>query len=97
MELVEAEKRRLPEDVNVFVKELGASSVDLGLRFWVPTDQYWPVRWQLLEDIKIRFDAEKISMKGKPSGFLFIFLGKGREKKFPPCMALPVITCYVLT
>lgn len=62
MELVEAENRRLPEDVNVFVKELGASSVDLGLRFWVATDQYWPVRWQLLEDIKIRFDAEKISI-----------------------------------
>jgi len=62
MELVEEENRRLPEDVNVFVKELGASSVDLGLRFWVPTDQYWPVRWQLLEDIKIRFDAEKISI-----------------------------------
>ena len=61
-ELVEAEDRRLPEDVNVFVKELGASSVDLGLRFWVPTDQYWPVRWQLLEDIKIRFDAEGISI-----------------------------------
>lgn len=62
MQLVEAEDRRLPEDVNVFVKELGASSVDLGLRFWVPTDQYWPVRWQLLEDIKIRFDAEGISI-----------------------------------
>ena len=62
MELVEAENRRLPEDVNVFVKELGASSVDLGLRFWVPTDQYWPVRWQLVEDLKIRFDAEKISI-----------------------------------
>ena len=62
MELVDTEERRLPEDVNVFVKELGASSVDLGLRFWVPTDQYWPVRWQLLEDIKIRFDAEGISI-----------------------------------
>lgn len=62
MQLVEAEDRRLPEDVNVFVKELGASSVDLGLRFWVSTDQYWPVRWQLLEDIKIRFDAEGISI-----------------------------------
>lgn len=62
MQLVEAEDRRLPEDVNVFVKELGASSVDLGLRFWVPTDQYWLVRWQLLEDIKIRFDAEGISI-----------------------------------
>lgn len=62
MQLVEAEDRRLPEDVNVFVKELDASSVDLGLRFWVPTDQYWPVRWQLLEDIKIRFDAEGISI-----------------------------------
>lgn len=62
MELVEAEDRRLPEDVNVFVKELGASSVDLGLRFWVPTDQYWSVHWQLLEDIKIRFDAEGISI-----------------------------------
>ena len=62
MELVEAENRRLPEDVNVFVKELGARSVALGLRFWVPTDQYWPVRWQSLEDIKIRFDAEEISI-----------------------------------
>ncbi len=62
MELVEKEERKLPGDTNVFVKELGASSVDLGLRFWVPTDVYWPIRWQLLEDIKLRFDAEGINI-----------------------------------
>lgn len=62
LEIVEAENRRLPEDINIFVKELAASSVDIGVRFWVPTADYWPVRWKMLEDIKLRFDAEGISI-----------------------------------
>lgn len=62
-ELVMAETRRLPEaDTNVFVKELNGSSVDLGVRFWVPTEEYWPVRWDMLENIKLTFDAEGISI-----------------------------------
>ena len=61
--LVEKEERRLKEeDVKVFVSNLNTSSVDLGLRFWVPTDDYWNVRWKLLEDIKTTFDAEGITI-----------------------------------
>ena len=61
-QIVEKENRRLPEEVHVFVKELNTSSVDLGLRFWVPTDDYWPVRWKMLEDIKEAFDAAGITI-----------------------------------
>ena len=62
-DLVMAEARRLPEaDTNVFVKELNGSSVDLGVRFWVPTEEYWQVRWDMLENIKLTFDAEGISI-----------------------------------
>ena len=61
-QIVEKESRRLPEEVHVFVKELNTSSVDLGLRFWVSTDDYWPVRWKMLEDIKEAFDAAGITI-----------------------------------
>lgn len=61
-QIVEKESRRLPEEVHVFVKELNTSSVDLGLRFWVSTDDYWPVRWKMLEDIKEAFDAADITI-----------------------------------
>lgn len=61
--LVLAEDRRLKdEEIKIFVKELGASSVDLGVRFWVPTEEYWPVRWQMLEDVKLTFDQEGITI-----------------------------------
>ncbi|MDD6193787.1 MAG: mechanosensitive ion channel [Lachnospiraceae bacterium] len=61
--LVMAEERRLPEaDTNIFVKELNGSSVDLGVRFWVSTEEYWQVRWDMLENIKLTFDAEGISI-----------------------------------
>ena len=62
-DLVMAEARRLPEaDTNVFVKELNGSYVDLGVRFWVPTEEYWQVRCDMLENIKLTFDAEGISI-----------------------------------
>lgn len=61
--LAEAEDRRLEsEEVLVFVKELNDSSVDLGLRFWVPMEDYWDVRWKILEDIKLTFDREGITI-----------------------------------
>lgn len=63
MELSQKETRRLTEEgVKVFVKELNGSSVDLGLRFWVPTEEYWNVRWDMLENIKLTFDAEGIGI-----------------------------------
>lgn len=35
-------------------------------------------------------------MKGKPSGFLFVFSGKVREKAPLPSVVLSMITCYAL-
>lgn len=50
------------EDWNVFVDELGDSAVIFGVRGWVKTDIYWPTRWNLLEEIKLTFDEEGISI-----------------------------------
>lgn len=44
------------EERMVFVSELGDNGVVLGLRCWVPTDKYYPVLWQMNEQIKTEFD-----------------------------------------
>ena len=48
------------QETQVFVAELGESSVVLGVRCWVKTDQYFPVLWQLNEQIKEAFDEAGI-------------------------------------
>ncbi|MFN3528850.1 MAG: mechanosensitive ion channel family protein [Bacteroidia bacterium] len=48
---------RDPEPV-VRVTALGDSSVDMMLRVWTNRDDLWPVYWEMLEKIKIAFDAE---------------------------------------
>lgn len=61
--LVDAEERIMKDqDILIFVDELGASSVVLGLRAWVKADDYWNVRWKLLEDIKLTMDKEGIDI-----------------------------------
>jgi small conductance mechanosensitive channel len=46
-----------PEPV-IAVGELGASSVDLIVRPWVKSSDYWAVRWDLTEKIKVGFDTQ---------------------------------------
>jgi len=46
----------------IMVMELGASSVDLAVRPWVNSADYWLVRSDLLESIKAAFDANGISI-----------------------------------
>lgn len=59
----EAETCRLPEEeILVFVSELGASEVKIGLRIWVRTEDYWPVKWRLTENIKLALDEQKIEI-----------------------------------
>ena len=48
------------QEMQVFVDELGASGIMLGLRAWVNTEQYWPTKWRLNEEIKLAFDEEGI-------------------------------------
>ncbi len=45
----------------VAVSNLGASSVDLVVRPWVKTEDYWDVYFSLTEKIKLTFDKEGIS------------------------------------
>jgi small-conductance mechanosensitive channel len=47
---------------SVAVDNLGDSSVDLIVRPWVKTEDYWPVRWELIQQIKDAFDKEGISI-----------------------------------
>lgn len=44
------------------VAELGDSSVNLVVRPWVKTKDYWPVRFELIEAIKNALDEENIEI-----------------------------------
>lgn len=46
----------------VFVHNFAESCVEMGLRFWVPMDRYWPIRWAVLEEIKVEFDKYGIEI-----------------------------------
>lgn len=56
------EERVKDTDIQVFVRDLAESSVNLGFRIWVPMDDYWTVRWQLNERVKLTFDEEGITI-----------------------------------
>jgi small conductance mechanosensitive channel len=49
-------------ETNIKVNSLGDSSVNLILRPWVKTENYWTVYWDLMKEVKLRFDAEGISI-----------------------------------
>jgi small conductance mechanosensitive channel len=50
-----------PEPI-VKLHTLGESSVDFIARPWVKTDDYWNVYWDVTREVKLRFDAEGISI-----------------------------------
>lgn len=50
------------DSIQVFVDELADSAVQIGLRFWITTDYYWTTKWEVLEEIKNRFDKEGIEI-----------------------------------
>lgn len=60
--VLKEDKDIFPEEMSVFVDELGESAVKIGLRAWVNTDSYWPVRWRLNERIKEEFDQAGIEI-----------------------------------
>ena len=51
----------VPEPM-IKLHELGESSVNFVVRPWVKTDDYWEVYWDLLRTVKLRFDAEGITI-----------------------------------
>lgn len=48
--------------INIFVSDLGDSSVNMGVRVWVNNDDYWPAKWKLIEDIKNALDDNGIDI-----------------------------------
>ncbi len=50
------------EPVDIVVDSLGASSVDMVIHVWVKREDYAPVRWALLEEIKETFEKEGITI-----------------------------------
>ncbi len=63
LDVVKSEDKILPgEPVDVYVSELADSSVQMGVRAWVKTEDYWPIRWKMTEDIKNALDANAISI-----------------------------------
>ena len=46
----------------IHLHELGESSVNFIVRPWVRTDDYWDVYWELTKAVKLRLDAEGISI-----------------------------------
>ena len=62
-EIVEAHPMILdqPEPI-IKLHKLGDSSVDFVVRPWAETEDYWDVYWDVTREIKMRFDAEGISI-----------------------------------
>lgn len=52
-------KEPIPE---VYVGELGDSSVNLTLRFWAKNDVFWPAHFYVIEETKLRFDQAEIEI-----------------------------------
>jgi small conductance mechanosensitive channel len=62
-ELIAAEERILDEpEPMIAVAELADSSVNLHVRPWVKTEDYWAVRFELTRQIKEAFDANGIEI-----------------------------------
>ncbi len=61
--IISAEKRVLKDpEPQIAVSELADSSVNLVVRPWVKSEEYWDVKFALTEAIKTTFDKEGISI-----------------------------------
>ncbi len=62
-EIVSSDERILQEPApTIAVLELADSSVNLAVRPWVKTGDYWPVYFDLMERVKVEFDRQGISI-----------------------------------
>lgn len=49
-------------EFNVYVDSYGDSAIRMGLRCMVKTENYWKARWEILEQIKVKFDENEITI-----------------------------------
>jgi small conductance mechanosensitive channel len=61
--VVKADARVLADPAHlVVVGNLGESSVDLTIRVWCQSDDYWPLKFDLTKRLKQQFDAENLTI-----------------------------------
>lgn len=61
--LVKSSKYYEPDmELNVYVDSYGDSAIKMGIRCMVKTDDYWKARWEMLEQIKVKFDENGITI-----------------------------------
>jgi len=62
-EIVSGQEKVLAEpESTIKLHSLGDSSVNFVVRAWTKTDDYWDVYWDILREVKLRFDREGISI-----------------------------------
>ncbi|MCD8019905.1 MAG: mechanosensitive ion channel [Clostridiales bacterium] len=63
LEIVQSEEVLLEDrPIKIFVSAFQESNIDIGLRYWVRTEDYWESRWRVLEKIKYAFDENDITI-----------------------------------
>jgi len=82
-EMVEADKRilRRPDPPVVLVASYGDSSVNLQIRAWTNTADYWPVRFDMTRGIKYALDAARITI---PYPHRHVVISANGEDKLAP-------------
>ena len=61
-EILNSDERILKEPaITIGLLELAESSVNIAVRPWVKSSDYWPVHFDITERVKLRFDEEGIS------------------------------------
>lgn len=48
------------QDISIFVNSFDPSSINIGYRVWTKTEDYWALRCQLMEEVKMAFDENEI-------------------------------------
>ena len=62
-EILAADTRVLAEPAsNIFVQSLDEDGVSIAARPWVKPEDYWTLQWDIPERVKLRFDAERITI-----------------------------------
>lgn len=63
MDIIEKDDYIIKEkDYNVFVDDLADSSVVMGIRAWVKTEEFMAAKWEILEKIKLTLDEKEIEI-----------------------------------
>ncbi len=50
------------KEILIFVDDLAESAVVIGARAWVRNEEFWPTKWRILEEIKLKLDESGIEI-----------------------------------